>query len=211
MSGTHQGHRMTTEPSPTSYSTQFQSLPHTSGTPGVTGVMSQTGWWVGANPDCFSTLISTKTQSRKSSGTCALPQKDPQNAAREPWTWNLRFNDVSQGVVFFVDGEQTGIGHLGVLVNGDRSESPNPSILTFWRPKLKETWVNNRKTDFKTVSWFKQCISYYMQPPPHLPTFPFLYHFFHPVKLRWRSCSHVYVVRHTCNTPKKSLLQSRHM
>lgn len=31
----------------------------------------------------------------------------------------LRFNDISQRVVFLVDGEQTGIGHLGVLVDGD--------------------------------------------------------------------------------------------
>lgn len=31
----------------------------------------------------------------------------------------LRFNDVPQSVVFFVDGEQASVGHLGVLVNGD--------------------------------------------------------------------------------------------
>lgn len=31
----------------------------------------------------------------------------------------LRFNDVPQSVVFFVDGEQAGVGNLSVLVNGD--------------------------------------------------------------------------------------------
>jgi hypothetical protein len=66
---------------------------------------------------------------------------------------NLRLDDVSQSVVFFVDGEQTGIGYLGVLVNGDpgkrqrqqlKAETPSqpclPNVTTMSQSKIQKSW-----------------------------------------------------------------------
>lgn len=88
----------------------------------------------------------------RKSGTCAFPQRAPLNITlnitREPLACNLRLNDVAERVVFFVDGEQTGIGYLGVLVNGDprkrrrqqvagRGSTPPPSLNSALQGRLK--------------------------------------------------------------------------
>lgn len=66
----------------------------------------------------------------------------------EPLTWNLRFDNVSQRMIFLVDGEQTSIGYLCVLVNSDprkkqrqemenRDSLPPPSLNLALQGRLK--------------------------------------------------------------------------
>lgn len=88
-----------------------------------------------------------------------------------------------------------------------------PSTLPFWRPlhpPKTHMGVINGKLTSRPFLGLNSEPAIICSPLPH-PPFSLLYHFFYPVKLRWRSCSHVYVVGHTCNTPKESLLWRRQM
>lgn len=61
-------------------------------------------------------------QAERREGTvtgCMLSLEPCDTQPPGPLAWDLRFDDVPQSVVFFVDGEQASIGHLSVLVNGD--------------------------------------------------------------------------------------------
>lgn len=48
--------------------------------------------------------------------------KSPKAPPKFLFRWNLRLDDVPQRMVLLVDGEQAGVGHLGVLVDGDPGE-----------------------------------------------------------------------------------------